>query len=372
MSGQNKNKRNISKFDSELLVQIIDGSSIASFVIDSQHKVAYWNTAMEVLSGIKREDILGTDGQWQAFYREKRPAMADLIADGAGDKEIEKYYGPSCKKSALIEGAYEAEEFFPDLDPEGKWLRFTASPIKDKNGKNVGVIETLEDVTQRKIAEENLHYYLKAVTSAQEEERKRIARELHDDTAQFLGSLSRELDNFIRKEHGLSPENINFLKDMLARINEGVQNIHRFSQKLRLSVLDDLGLIPALRSLVKTLQDRYGITARFQAAGEAKRYSPEVETAIFRIVQEATTNIGKHSQATEAEVIINFTPEKVHLTISDNGRGFSLTEPVDNLPRIGKLGLAGIRERVHLLGGTINIQSSPGNGTRLEIEIPVR
>ncbi len=372
MSPHKKKQAENSKLDSELLAQIIDGSSIASFVIDSRHKVAYWNTAMEVLSGIKREDILGTDGQWQAFYREKRPAMADLIADGASDKEIEKYYGPSCKKSALIEGAYEAEEFFPDLDPEGKWLRFTASPIKDKNGKNVGVIETLEDVTQRKIAEENLHYYLKAVTGAQEEERKRIARELHDDTAQFLGSLSRELDNFIRKEHGMSPENINFLKDMLVRINEGVQNIHQFSQKLRLSVLDDLGMVPALRSLVKALQDRYGIKAGFKVSGEMKRYSPEEETEIFRIVQEAVNNIGKHSQATEAEVVLDFTPEAVHLTISDNGMGFSLTEPVDNLPRTGKLGLAGIRERAHLLGGTANIQSSPGTGTRLEIEIPVK
>jgi len=367
-SGTNKT---LEKSRSETLEKIIDGSSIASFVIDRQHKLTYWNTAMEALSGIKRENILGTDGQWRAFYREKRPAMADLIVDGARDKEIEGYYGKKSKKSVLIEGAYEAEDFFPDLSTEGKWLRITASPIRDNSDEIIGATETLEDVTQRKVAEENLRYYLKAVTTAQEEERKRISRELHDDTAQLLGSLSRQLDNFIRKKHSLKSTELDFLKGILAQINEGTLNVHRYSQALRLSVLDDFGLIPALRSLTKTLQDGQGIKTDLMVRGEAQKYTPEIETAIFRITQEALNNIGKHAQATEAQVVICFTQEKISLIISDNGKGFNLTDTVESLPRTGKLGLAGIQERTRLLGGDIQLVSGPGKGFTLKLEIPL-
>jgi PAS domain-containing protein len=97
----------------EMLTKIIDGSSIASFVINKQHKVTYWNTAIEALSGIKKGEIIGTDGQWKAFYTENRPVMADLIVDRASADEIEVYYRNKCKKSLLIDGAYEAEGFFP-------------------------------------------------------------------------------------------------------------------------------------------------------------------------------------------------------------------------------------------------------------------
>ena len=142
---------------SEMLAKIIDGSSIPSFVINKEHKVTYWNTAIEALSGIKREEIIGTDGQWRAFYTEKRPVMADLIVDGASADEVEAHYRGKCKKSSLIEDAYEAEDFFPSLGEYGKWLRFTASPIRDNNVKVIGAIETLEDITERKSAEDALH-----------------------------------------------------------------------------------------------------------------------------------------------------------------------------------------------------------------------
>ncbi|GAI31039.1 unnamed protein product, partial [marine sediment metagenome] len=168
----------------------------------------------------------------------------------------------------------EAEDFFPALGSNGKWLHFTASPITDNNGQIIGAIETLEDITERKRAEDNLRYYLQEITRAQEEERKRIARELHDDTAQILSSLLRQLDNFIRKKHGLAPNEVLFLKDLQAQLNRGVQGVHRFVQDLRPSVLDDLGLIPALRSLAKGLQEYDGIGTDLNVLGEERRFSP--------------------------------------------------------------------------------------------------
>jgi len=352
-----------------MLAKIIDGSSIPSFVINNQHRVIYWNIAIEALTGLKRDKIIGTDEQWRAFYSEKRPTMADLMVDGAQENEIETYYQGMCKKSPLIEGAYEAEDFFLDLGRNGRWLHFTASPIKNSKGEIIGAIETLEDATERKRAEENLRYHLQQITKAQEEERKRIARELHDDTAQVLGSLLRQLDNFIRKKHGFTPNEVLFLKDLQTQLNRGLQSMQRFVQDLRPSLLDDLGLIPAVRSLVKGLQESDGIDTKLKIVGGERRFSPEVELLLFRIVQEALNNIRRHAHASEAQVLMEFDGDEAKVTVSDNGRGFELRGGVDDLPRIGKLGLAGMMERARLLSGTLKVKSTPGKGTTLIVEV---
>ncbi len=359
-----------SSLGSETLAEIINGFPIPSFVINKQHKVAYWNKAIETLSGIGREEIIGTDEHWKAFYSEKRLSMADLIVDGASADEIEAYYRGKCKKTGLIDAAYEAEDFSPDLGTTGRWLHFTASSIRDNNREIIGAIETLEDITERKGAEDNLRYYLQEITRAQEEERKRIARELHDDTAQVLGSLSRQLDNFIRKKHGFAPNEVFFLKDLQAQLNRGVQSVHRFSQALRPSLLDDLGLIPVVRSLVNGLQESDGIGADLKVLGGERRFSPEVELLLFRIVQEALSNIRRHAQASEAQVVMEFAEDRIKVTISDNGRGFELSGRLDDFLHSGKLGLAGMQERAWLLGGTIEVQSTPGKGTTLIVEVP--
>jgi len=227
----------------------------------------------------------------------------------------------------------------------------------------------LEDATERKRAEENLRYHLQQITRAQEEERKRIARELHDDTAQVLSSLSRQLDNFIRKKHGFASNEVLFLKDLQTQLNRGLQSMQRFVQNLRPSLLDDLGLIPAVRSLVKSLQESDGIGAELKILGGERRFPPEVEVLLFRIVQEALNNIRRHAHASEAQVAMEFDGDEVKVTISDNGHGFELRGDVDDLPRIGKLGLAGMQERARLLGGTLEVKSIPGKGTTLIVEV---
>ncbi|MFC2022627.1 ATP-binding protein [Chloroflexota bacterium] len=358
-----------SMISSEMLSKIIDGSPIASFVINKQHKVVHWNIAIEALTGIKREDIIGTDHQWKAFYIEKRPVMADLIVDGASAAEVEEYYQGMFKKSTLINGAYEADDIFPDLGIDKKWLHFTASPIRSDSAEIIGAIETLEDITERKSAEESLRNYLREITRAQEAERKRIARELHDDTAQVLGSLSRQLDEFIRK-HRLAPDETLILKDLQAQLNQGVQSVQSFSQALRLSVLDDLGLIPALRSLARRLEESDGIDAILRVTGKERRFSPEVELMLFRIVQEALNNTRKHARSTSALVIVAFAEDITRVTISDNGQGFKLPGRFDDFTRLGKLGLTGMQERVQLLRGTLEVKSAPSDGTTVTVEVP--
>jgi len=140
----------------KILSQIVQGSPIPTIVIDNSHTITHCNRAYEELTGIAACEMIGTDKQWQTFYAEKRPIMADLIVENEPEKEILKYYEGKYKKSKIIEGAYEAEDFFTDLGDTGRYIFFTAAPLRDAEGNIVGAIETLQDVTERKHAEEEL------------------------------------------------------------------------------------------------------------------------------------------------------------------------------------------------------------------------
>jgi len=146
------------------LSQIIEGSTIPTFVIDHHHVITHWNRAMERLSGYKAEQMVGTRRQWMPFYETERPAMADVILDRIPEKEIEKLYGGKWRKSVLIEGGYEAEGYFPNLGGEGKWCWFTAAPIKAPDGTIMGAIETLWDKTEDKQAEEEKERHNRLMT----------------------------------------------------------------------------------------------------------------------------------------------------------------------------------------------------------------
>lgn len=142
--------------ESELFLNsVIQGFPIPIFVIDSQHKLQYWNRALEEISGISAEEVLRTNQQWRAFYDRERPCLADLLVDGA-ESSIQEWYQDKCRKSDLIPGAYEGVDFISRLVGEGRWLRFTAAMIKNAAGELIGAIETLEDITPQKEAELSL------------------------------------------------------------------------------------------------------------------------------------------------------------------------------------------------------------------------
>jgi PAS domain S-box-containing protein len=137
------------------LNSILHGSPALQFVIDHDHRILSWNKALEKYSGIPAADVIGTDRQWRAFYKEKRPVLADLLVDNNTDG-LFKWYGGKLNHSRYVDGAYEATDFFPDMGVSGTWLAFTAAPIRNADGKIIGAVETLEDITERKRAEEIL------------------------------------------------------------------------------------------------------------------------------------------------------------------------------------------------------------------------
>lgn len=137
------------------LAQIVVGSPIASFVIDSDHVITHWNKACEILTGIPAAKAIGTKDTWRGFYDQPRPVMANLVLKGALDCDIEQHYGSKFKPSKLIPGAYEAQDYFPKMQG-GTWLFFTAAPLQDEKGRTIGAIETLQDITSQKIQEEKI------------------------------------------------------------------------------------------------------------------------------------------------------------------------------------------------------------------------
>ncbi|MGD9175735.1 MAG: PAS domain S-box protein, partial [Desulfobacterales bacterium] len=147
------------------LSQIIEGSTIPTFVLNMEHVVTHWNKAMEKVTGIKAETMVGTSRPAIAFWGEERPTMADVILDQIGEDEIRKLYGEQWRKSTLIEEAYEAEVFFPRMGESGKWCWFTAAPIKAPDGSIVGAIETLWDKTEDKKAEEEREQHTRELTT---------------------------------------------------------------------------------------------------------------------------------------------------------------------------------------------------------------
>jgi hemerythrin-like metal-binding protein/PAS domain S-box-containing protein len=143
----------------QLLAQIIDGDPVPTFVIDAQHQITHWNQACAMISGLPAADMVGTKEQWRAFYPESRPVMADLIVDGSLEDKFDAYYHGHFRRSPNIAGAFEGEALFPHMGENGRWLFFTAAPLCDADGQRIGAIETLQDVTERHRAEDDLRQY---------------------------------------------------------------------------------------------------------------------------------------------------------------------------------------------------------------------
>jgi signal transduction histidine kinase len=198
----------------------------------------------------------------------------------------------------------------------------------------------------------------------QETERKYIARELHDEAGQALTSLMVGLRLLERDAH--RPEAIIAgtaeLKDMVDSV---LENLHRLAADLRPASLDHLGLVPALRQYAEAISDRHNLVVQFEAIGFEYRLPSDIEIALYRIIQEALTNVVRHAQATRVDVLLEQRRDKLIAFVEDNGIGFDFSAAQN-----GRLGLFGMRERTEMLGGTLLVESTAGVGTTLRVEVP--
>jgi signal transduction histidine kinase len=215
---------------------------------------------------------------------------------------------------------------------------------------------------------------LHRVFSAQEEERKRISRELHDETCQILNSLAYDLDNIGEMlVHGeaSSAQVQPLLENMRSLAKMGRDGVSRIIFDLRPTMLDHLGLVPALRWYAETRFSDLGIRYSFREVGSPRRLLPSVETALFRVVQEAVNNIAQHSRARHADFFFEYLNDRVEVRISDDGRGFDRTAVENAVNGKRGLGLVGMEERMTAVGGQFRLQSAPGKGSLLQLSVPL-
>jgi len=228
------------------------------------------------------------------------------------------------------------------------------------------VQERTKELEESQVARGEL---LRKVISAQEEERKRIARELHDDTSQSLATLVMSIDTALAapsRSPGEWEERLIKLKTLAVSSLDGT---HQLIFNLRPAMLDDLGLLAALRWYAETRLQTLGIRVDVEINGEERRLPSEVETTVFRVCQEAITNISKHASAATVLIEINFKASSLVVVIEDDGQGFDLSSVTATSPLQG-FGLLGMRERVNLVGGVLNISTRSGQGTRIVLEVP--
>lgn len=250
------------------------------------------------------------------------------------------------------------------LDEIGEWNRELEQRVRQRT-------KELEE-RDRQLREQNEERsaLLAKIITTQEEERKRIARELHDEVGQSITSLMIGFRVLETQDPEKMRQGIAELKRLSA---ETLDEVRHLALELRPSSIDDLGLIAALKQYIREYSEKFGVNAEFQASGfEGKRLRPEVEIALYRIIQEALTNVTKHSGAKKVSVLMGIRNSSIVAIVEDNGKGFDVRSVLASKTTERKLGLYGMQERASLIGGVLTIESAPGAGTTVFIEVPLK
>jgi PAS domain S-box-containing protein len=252
------------------------------------------------------------------------------------------------------------------VQPDGivRYVHEQGEVTYNDNNQPLRMFGTVQDITERYQIEEELRLLSFRLVQIQEEERRNISRELHDQVGQVLTVLKLTLDRAVPL---CSPEVKKQLEDGVNNIAELISIVRNISLSLRPSMLDDLGLLPTLFWYFDRFTTQTGIKVDFKHSGLERRFPPEITIAAYRIIQEALTNVTRYSGADRVSVHAWNTPGRIAVKIADKGKGFD-PEAID--PRTSS-GLHGMRERVRLLGGTLSIESAPGTGTVLTAELPI-
>jgi PAS domain S-box-containing protein len=238
------------------------------------------------------------------------------------------------------------------------------------DGKAQAFHNMARDITEERRLRDNLQFYLRQVLQAQEEERKRLARELHDDASQQILLLTHGIDNVACKAERYSSQD---LRNELGRLYElsqqTYQNIKHYAQALRPSILDDLGFVAAIKWLAEEMHKLSGIEIQVKT-DSIPLLSPETQLVLFRIVQESLNNINRHSGASKARIAVECQGTEIRVTISDNGKGFKLPGQLSEFAGQGKFGLTGMAERARLINGALEVNSQEGKGTSIVVKAP--
>ncbi|HET9761879.1 MAG TPA: MASE4 domain-containing protein [Casimicrobiaceae bacterium] len=341
------------------LAGIIDSAMDAIITVDDQQRIVVFNTTAEALFGCEREGALGAS--LSRFIPERfRAAHAQHI----------RHFG----EGVIASRRMASQRIVMGLRSDGTEFPIDASISQLSLGGRKYYTVIVRDVTERLRSEEALRrskedlYEMATVSAtAREQEKSRIARELHDELAQSLTAL--RMDVAWLGQRGVAPDSPSAAKlaAMETMLDRMVAATRRIAADLRPLMLDDLGLVPAAQWLVENFKDRHGIACEIDVAPPDLELQDPQATAVFRIMQESLVNVARHAQASRVDVTLERANGEIRLRVADDGRGFDTNQA----RKANSFGLVGLRERANLVEGRISIDSAPGRGTIVEVRIPL-
>ncbi len=312
-----------------------------------------------VLPGYSSSTSDGLMGQAGMFFAE---ALTPIEETHRGAREANTHLNQMVK--ALSQRTLELAASVGELKQEIVQRKAVEESLRNSEQTSSRLLEKSRQM------QEELRDLSRQLLSAQEEERRKISRELHDVIAQTLTGINVRLA-------ALKGESKDSIKDLQSKISstqllveKSVDIVHRFARELRPALLDDLGLIPALQSFLKSYMEDTGIRVTLTVFAGIEQSDSDIRTVFFRIAQEALTNVARHSKGSRAEVNIQEIEGFIRMEIKDNGQGFEVDGTTQAKTKNNRLGLLGMRERVEMVGGTFCIESAPGQGTTIRVEIP--
>ncbi|GAB4331342.1 MAG: hypothetical protein Kow0010_16670 [Dehalococcoidia bacterium] len=323
---------------------LFDAAGEACLVVDGNGCIRDANAAAAALLGRATDGLVGA-------------ALPDIV-----DLDV-----PTVRHLARS-GALQTLQFRLKTGERGDlWIRPICTAVSADDGSDELLQVLLQDVTEQRRIERYAHEIVRAL----EDERRRIAQEIHDVSVQSLVLLCRRLDAISAStEAELPAPTVAAIAEARRSAEEVANELRRFSRDLRPVVLDDLGLTPAIRRLVAELGERTAIRTSFSAVGLPRRLTGDGELSLFRIVQEALRNVELHAEASHVAVRLTYAPDEVRLVVSDDGKGFD-TAAYALRSSDSRLGLLGMHERARLAGGTCHVESRPGGGTRVLACVPM-
>jgi PAS domain S-box-containing protein len=332
---------------------LVENISEMYCIFDANYRVIYGSPNLFSRSGYAEAQLIGTPFDRLSDHRDRQRVMhvlAEATRKGTLDTSCEFRLQP---KNGIC-----------------FWVEQTTRIERDEAGAVIEYRSLLRDITERKRAEEVFRNLSSRIIEAQESERRRVARDLHDGINQILSSIQFRL----KSTEETNPNRKNpFMKEIgEARklLDEAIHEVRRISQNLRPSILDDLGLVAAVRSVCEEFIERSKIQVNIDFSRFGGRLPDNIELVLFRTIQEALNNIEKHSGATNVELSLARKESYVEAMIRDNGKGFDFGVIAEKKKKHRGLGLDGMKERVTFLGGTVDVTSKVRKGTEILVQIP--
>lgn len=334
--------------------ELFQNASDAIWVHDLAGDIIDANRAAESISGYTLEELLRVNVK-EFMDSEARQLARDIRVKLLNGEPVEPRY---------------EQRLVSQRDGTETIVELSTRLIKH-DGQPVAFQNIARDVTEERRLREGLRYYIQRILVAQEDERKRIARELHDDAAQSVLLLMRRLDEVASSEawNSLPPAVQEKLNQANESAMEALAGLRRYAQELRPAILDDMGLVAALEWLADNLS-KEGIEVVASIDDMGADLPREAELVLFRIAQEALNNVRKHAEAVMVTLTLDRVKDGIRMVVADNGKGFELPARSGDFGSSGKLGIVGMQERAGLLGGTLSVHSEVGRGTTVAVDIP--